>query len=41
MGSISLHPSGFMHGPQPGAWRRRSGRATEEHAVMVDTFRPL
>jgi homogentisate 1,2-dioxygenase len=41
-GSISLHPPGFVHGPQPGS-RERSADAvrTEELAVMVDTFRPL
>ncbi|MDI1465142.1 homogentisate 1,2-dioxygenase [Catellatospora sp. KI3] len=41
-GSLSLHPSGFTHGPQPGA-AERSIRAErfDELAVMVDTFRPL
>ena len=41
-GSISLHPPGFVHGPQPGS-RERSVDATrtEEIAVMVDTFNPL
>jgi len=41
-GSISLHPSGFTHGPQPGAAERSLGAERfEELAVMVDTFRPL
>ena len=41
-GSISLHPSGFTHGPQPGAPERAIGvDFFDELAVMVDTFRPL
>ncbi|WP_213453882.1 homogentisate 1,2-dioxygenase [Rhizomonospora bruguierae] len=41
-GSISLHPSGFTHGPQPGAPERAIGAEFfDELAVMVDTFRPL
>jgi homogentisate 1,2-dioxygenase len=41
-GSISLHPSGFTHGPQPGAPERAIGvDSFDELAVMVDTFRPL
>jgi homogentisate 1,2-dioxygenase len=41
-GSISLHPAGFVHGPQPGSIERALGKAgTDELAVMVDTFRPL
>ena len=41
-GSISLHPSGFTHGPQPGAVERALGAERfEELAVMVDMFRPL
>ncbi|WP_306203898.1 homogentisate 1,2-dioxygenase [Actinoplanes sp. RD1] len=41
-GSMSLHPSGFTHGPQPGAVERSLGaEAFDELAVMVDTFRPL
>ncbi|MFD0783627.1 homogentisate 1,2-dioxygenase [Micromonospora azadirachtae] len=41
-GSISLHPSGFTHGPQPGAAERAIGvDFFDELAVMVDTFRPL
>ena len=42
LGSVSLHPSGFTHGPQPGAVEASLGRhRTDEMAVMVDTFRPL
>ncbi len=41
-GSISLHPSGFTHGPQPGSVERAIGvDHFDELAVMVDTFRPL
>jgi homogentisate 1,2-dioxygenase len=41
-GSISLHPNGFTHGPQPGAPERAIGvDYFDELAVMVDTFRPL
>jgi homogentisate 1,2-dioxygenase len=41
-GSITLHPSGFTHGPQPGAVERALGADYfDELAVMVDTFRPL
>jgi homogentisate 1,2-dioxygenase len=41
-GSITLHPSGLPHGPQPGAVEASLGKTrTEELAVMVDTFRPL
>ena len=41
-GSISLHPGGFTHGPQPGSVEKSIGRAsTDELAVMVDTFAPL
>ncbi|PSK88955.1 homogentisate 1,2-dioxygenase [Murinocardiopsis flavida] len=42
IGSISLHPAGFTHGPQPGAVEAALGaRETSETAVMIDTFRPL
>lgn len=42
LGSISLHPSGFTHGPQPGAVEASLGaERTDEMAVMIDTFRPL
>jgi homogentisate 1,2-dioxygenase len=42
VGSISYHPAGFVHGPQPGSLER-SMDATEtgETAVMLDTFSPL
>ena len=41
-GSLSLHPAGFVHGPQPGSVDAAVGRpATDELAVMLDTFRPL
>ncbi|MHB8245944.1 MAG: homogentisate 1,2-dioxygenase [Acidimicrobiales bacterium] len=41
-GSVSLHPSGFIHGPQPGSVEAAMGKpGTEELAVMIDTFRPL
>ncbi|WP_028937212.1 homogentisate 1,2-dioxygenase [Pseudonocardia spinosispora] len=41
-GSISLHPGGHAHGPQPGAYERSIGAEFfDELAVMVDTFRPL
>jgi|HubBroStandDraft_1064217.scaffolds.fasta_scaffold168876_1 homogentisate 1,2-dioxygenase len=41
-GSLSLHPAGFIHGPQPGS-RELAAEAhrTEELAVMIDTFSPL
>ena len=44
LGSISLHPAGFTHGPQPGAVEgiiAAGATATSEMAVMIDTFRPL
>jgi homogentisate 1,2-dioxygenase len=41
-GSISLHPGGHPHGPQPGAYAGAIGAEFfDELAVMVDTFRPL
>ncbi|WP_371478553.1 homogentisate 1,2-dioxygenase [Kitasatospora sp. NBC_00315] len=41
-GSVSLHPGGHTHGPQPGAYERSIGAEFfDELAVMVDTFRPL
>lgn len=41
-GSITVHPLGLPHGPQPGAVEA-SMEHTETHelAMMVDTFRPL
>ena len=42
VGSISYHPAGFVHGPQPGSMERAADQErTEETAVMLDTFRPL
>jgi len=42
LGSMTFHPSGFVHGPHPGAAEASLGRTrNEEHAVMIDTFRPL
>jgi homogentisate 1,2-dioxygenase len=41
-GSISLHPGGHPHGPQPGAIEAAMGAERfDETAVMVDTFLPL
>jgi homogentisate 1,2-dioxygenase len=41
-GSITLHPDGLPHGPQPGKTEESIGaKSTNELAVMVDTFRPL
>ena len=41
-GSISVHPGGHAHGPQPGATEKSIGvEYFDELAVMVDTFRPL
>ena len=41
-GSVSLHPGGLAHGPQPGAYEGSIGvEFFDELAVMVDTFRPL
>lgn len=41
-GSVSLHPGGHAHGPQPGAVERSLGAEYfDETAVMVDTFYPL
>jgi homogentisate 1,2-dioxygenase len=42
LGSISLHPGGYAHGPQPSAIEASIGvEYFDESAVMVDTFRPL
>jgi homogentisate 1,2-dioxygenase len=42
IGSVSLHPGGHPHGPQPGAAEASIGAEFfDELAVMVDTFRPL
>ncbi len=41
-GSITLHPSGLPHGPQPGRTEASLGQAgTEEWAVMLDTYSRL
>ena len=41
-GSVTLHPDGLPHGPHPGKTEESIGkRATNELAVMIDTFRPL
>jgi homogentisate 1,2-dioxygenase len=40
--SITLHPMGIVHGPQPGKYEASIGKkGTEELAVMIDTFTPL
>ncbi len=42
VGSISMHPAGFVHGPQPGSFERSVGvDRTGETAVMLDAFSPL
>ena len=41
-GSLTLHPAGMPHGPQPGKIEASLGKtSTDEWAVMVDTFAPL
>jgi homogentisate 1,2-dioxygenase len=41
-GSITLHPDGIPHGPQPGRTEASIGvPGTDELAIMCDTFRPL
>ena len=41
-GSITLHPMGIPHGPQPGRTEASIGKKeTEEYAIMIDTFTPL
>lgn len=41
-GSITIHPLGIPHGPQPGAVEASIGATrTEELAVMLDTHAPL
>jgi homogentisate 1,2-dioxygenase len=41
-GSITVHPLGIPHGPQPGAVEASLGHTeTKELAVMLDTFGPL
>lgn len=42
VGSISIHPAGFVHGPQPGSFERSLNvDRTGETAVMLDAFSPL
>ncbi len=41
-GSITYHPMGLPHGPQPGKIEASLGaKSADEIAVMVDTFKPL
>jgi homogentisate 1,2-dioxygenase len=41
-GSLTLHPDGLPHGPQPGRTEASIGqKTTAELAVMIDTFAPL
>jgi homogentisate 1,2-dioxygenase len=41
-GSLSVHPAGHIHGPQPGSYEASIDKlATAEVAVMIDTFSPL
>ncbi|RKZ12197.1 homogentisate 1,2-dioxygenase [bacterium] len=41
-GSVTLHPDGLPHGPQPGRMEASIGQErTDELAVMIDTFAPL
>tara|TARA_Y100000590_G_scaffold445051_1_gene576633 strand:- start:199 stop:1359 length:1161 start_codon:yes stop_codon:yes gene_type:complete len=41
-GSITYHPMGLPHGPQPGKYEESIGKKkTDELAVMIDTFDPL
>ena len=40
--SITYHPMGLTHGPQPGKIEESIGiKETSEFAVMIDTFKPL
>ena len=42
IGSLTLHPAGFVHGPQPGSVEAAvDATRTDETAVMIDTFAPL
>jgi homogentisate 1,2-dioxygenase len=42
LASFTVHPSGIPHGPHPGTVEASIGKeATEELAVMIDTFKPL
>lgn len=41
-GSITLHPGGMPHGPQPGRTEASIGsKETKEYAIMIDTYEPL
>jgi homogentisate 1,2-dioxygenase len=41
-GSFTIHTGGLPHGPHPGTVEKSIGaKATEEIAVMLDTFKPL
>ncbi len=43
-GMVTFHPSGFIHGPHPGAFKKGAAFAkkeTDEVAVMIDTRDPL
>ncbi len=41
-GSVTLHPGGMPHGPQPGKTEASIGaKGTDEYAIMIDTFAPL
>jgi homogentisate 1,2-dioxygenase len=41
-GSVTLHPMGIPHGPQPGKTEASIGKKeTDEYALMIDTFSPL
>jgi len=40
--SITHHPMGLPHGPQPGKYKSSIGKdRVDEFAVMIDTFKPL
>ncbi len=42
LGSLTLHPDGLPHGPQPGRMEDSIGvEKTDELAVMIDTFVPI
>lgn len=41
-GSMTLHPAGIPHGPQPGKYEGSVGKEKcYEYAVMIDTFSPI
>ncbi|MFJ9243884.1 homogentisate 1,2-dioxygenase [Streptomyces sp. NPDC101776] len=42
IGSVTVHPAGFIHGPHPGTVERALGAdRIDEYQVMLDTHRPL